>query len=568
MSERTAIVTLAIGDDFAERWHQVCEANWRAYADRHGYDVICIENPLDDSQRAQDRSPSWQKLLVPGQPFASDYDRLVWVDADVVFGEKAPAITDGVPIDRVGAVDERVGLTADLEWIVYHGPAEVYYRDFGLPHEFDQIVQAGVMVLSPEHHRELFQHVYDAYEDQEGLFYEMRPLSWELLNADLVTWLDPRFNELWFAYRAAHKRVLAGYGLHPHATELAAEALKTTYFVHFAGEGDLMPFTLGERRPPAPRRPEPVPPTQTPVALFLNRGPETTLRALDAVRQARPGRLLAIANAPRPDVEGEAELCEKTRALLDTIDWPCEVSTNFAAEHLAQTERIESGIDWAFEQAEEVILLEDDCVAHPSFFRYCDELLERYRAREEVMWISGTNFQFDAPASDDSYYFSNYPQSWGWASWRRAWQHYDGALTAWPELRDRGWLEERIDDPSSVAYWSYVFETHHDANDAWDLAWLFSCWVRQGLGATPNVNLISNVGFRDDAAHARPELRGLFADLPTEPMEFPLRHPDELRPNEAADRYTDRLKYGGNISQMFAHLRRIRRFARPVGTAA
>jgi hypothetical protein len=557
MSRRSAIVTLAIGDEFSDRWHRLCEENWREYADRHGYDVICVEEPLDDSQRARDRSPSWQKLLLLGQPFASEYERIVWVDCDVVFGAEAPAITDGVPLEKVGAVDEAGSLPIEFKRMLYGKPFADYYRDYGFDGSLEHVVQAGVMVTSPAHHRELFEHVYEAYEDKPGMFYEMRPLSWELLQRNLAHWIDPRFNMLWILYRAVHDPVLLEYHRwHPRVPGLARKALSEVFALHFAGEAGNMDFALN---PPERRRTEPTPPVRTPVALFLYRRPDTSAEVLDAVRAARPSRLLVVANAPREDVEGETELCAQTRALIERIDWDCEVSTEFAAEHLPQSARIESGLDWVFGQCEEAIILEDDCVPDPTFFPFCDELLELYRDDERVMSISGNNFQFLDPASEDSYYFSRYPHSWGWATWRRAWNHHDSAMTAWPELRDGGWLEQFFDDQGEIAYWMHTMETSYRDHDAWDRAWLLACWVRGGMHAIPNVNLVTNVGFRHDATHTTPVQGQLLANLPTEPMAFPLRHPAEVERNEEADLYTDRLLYGGNVHRMLGRVRRMRR---------
>ena len=114
MNERVALVTLTIGGDYAERWRRWCEPGWRAYADRHGYDVICIDEPLDGGERAATRSPAWQKCLILERPFAASYDRIVWVDADVVINPAAPDITAGVPRERVGAVDEYATPTPEL----------------------------------------------------------------------------------------------------------------------------------------------------------------------------------------------------------------------------------------------------------------------------------------------------------------------------------------------------------------------------------------------------------------------------------------------------------------------
>jgi hypothetical protein len=555
VSGRRAIVTLAIGAEFSNRWHRHCEPNWRQYAERHGYELICIEEPLDDSPRARARNPAWQKLLIPGLPWAADYERLVWIDADVLFGPDAPDIAEGVPLERIGAVDEMAELDPDIERMLYQRPRSQYYRDCGIEADLDSIVQSGTMVLSPAHHREVFEHVYRTYEERYGTFYEMRPLSYELLTADLVSWIDPRFNRLWIVYRARHDPALLEPKRHPRSRLLARQALSESYCLHFAGEAGAMDHFL-EPEPTATRRREPA---RTPVVLFMYERPDTTARVLDAVREARPERLLAVANAPDPGVAGQEEKCAATRALLERVDWDCEVETNFAERHLSQTERIESGIDWALERHETAIVLEDDCVPDPSFFGFCDEMLERYRDEPRVMTISGDNFQFDRRATDDSYYFSRYPATWGWATWRRAWALNDPEMKAWPELRDRGWLDEIFNEPDSVAYWSHVLESNFRDRDAWDHAWLLSCWIQGGLHAIPNVNLVSNIGFREDATHTSPKLGLLLSDLPTEPMEFPLAHPPAIHADENADRYTDRLLHGGSIGRMFGRIRRMRR---------
>src|SRR4051812_32506567 len=118
---------------------------------------------------------------------------------------------------------------------------------------------------------------------------------------------------------------------------------------------------------------------RTPVAILIFNRPETTERVFDEIRRARPSRLLVVANGPRSEVEGEAERCAAARAVTERIDWPCEVGREYSSANLGCKHRISSGVSWVFEQVEEAILLEDDCLPDPSFFPYCEELLDRYR---------------------------------------------------------------------------------------------------------------------------------------------------------------------------------------------
>jgi hypothetical protein len=399
--------------------------------------------------------------------------------------------------------------------------------------------------------------IYDRYEDPgPNLNYEMRPLSWELLDRDLVHWIDPRFNRIWDLYRAERYPFLIDHPRHPRAPEAVRRGLAELYGLHFAGAaGEMDELLAGSPAHRTVRGTGSGSPTRAPVVLLMFARPDTTARVMEAIREAEPRRLLLVGDGPRDDVPGEAERCEQTRALADRVDWDCEVSANFADRNMGQKERVDSGLSWAFEQEEEAIVLEDDTLPHPSFFRFCDELLERYRDEERVLSIGGTNFQFDGPASADSYYFSRYPHIWGWASWRRAWNLHDPEMARWPELRESGWLDRLIDAPHAAGYWSYLLDLTYRDRHTWDYAWLLSAWVNGGLHAVPNINLVSNLGFREDATHTPPSQGDFLGELPTRAISFPLVHPERIERNAAADDFSERALYSGVIDKLFDRLR-------------
>ena len=279
-----------------------------------------------------------------------------------------------------------------------------------------------------------------------------------------------------------------------------------------------------------------------PVALFIFNRPDLTRQVFARIREARPERLLIIADGPRNDRPGESELCAAARTTVETIDWDCDVERNFSDINLGCRKRVSSGLDWVFSQREEAIILEDDCLPDGSFFRYCAELLERYRRDERVVSISGDNFQGGHRWTDADYYFSRHPHVWGWASWRRVWQHYDVRMKSWPEDRDRGWLNEVFADPRMARYWSETFEAVYRGEiDTWDHQWTYNCWRMNGFAALPEVNLISNIGFGRDATHTRRQSR--FSAMATSPLSFPLRHPDKVARLAEADEFTERQNY-------------------------
>jgi hypothetical protein len=230
--------------------------------------------------------------------------------------------------------------------------------------------------------------------------------------------------------------------------------------------------------------------------------PHLTAQVYERVRAAKPKKLLVVAEGPRRTHQEDARLCEATRKIVTAPDWPCELLTNFADENLGCRRRLSSGLDWVFQHCPEAIVLEDDCVPCRSFFSFCSLMLERYRDDARIMHVSGDNFQGGIRRGRGSYYFSRYSHSWGWASWRRAWRHYDVGLAAWPTALKEGWLESILDDPAEREYWTNIFSRLHRGEiDTWDYQWLFACWCQNGLSILPNENLVTNIGAGPDATH-------------------------------------------------------------------
>ncbi|WP_255427214.1 methyltransferase domain-containing protein [Sphaerospermopsis sp. LEGE 00249] len=285
----------------------------------------------------------------------------------------------------------------------------------------------------------------------------------------------------------------------------------------------------------------------TPVGFLIFNRPETTARVFEAIRQAKPPKLLVVADGPRAEKLGEAEKCAATRAIINQIDWECEVLTNYSNVNLGCRKRVSSGLDWIFEQVEEAIILEDDCLPHPTFFRYCQELLEKYRDDQRVMMISGDNFQFGRKRTEDSYYFSRYGHVWGWASWRRAWTKYDDSMAIWPRLKNNGWLSKVLGNEQAVSYWTQIFQAVYDGFNTWDYIWLFTLWANNGLTILPHVNLVSNIGF-GSGTHTTMSNSPL-ANMSVEAMTFPLQHPLVINRNSEADNFTEQVQFSGTISQ-------------------
>ncbi len=279
--------------------------------------------------------------------------------------------------------------------------------------------------------------------------------------------------------------------------------------------------------------------TTSPVLFLVFNRPDTTERVFEAIRRAKPPRLYVAADGPRTTRENEASLCEATRQIATKVDWPCEVHTLFRTENLGCKVAVSSAIDWFFDHEPEGMILEDDCLPEPSFFPYCDELLAKYRDDERVGMISGDNFISRQWQPEESYYFSKINHIWGWASWRRAWAHYDVNVSNWPTHNAQKLLRKVFPRcKQSQRYWQDQFDKVHLGEiDTWDYQWTLTCFAKAYLSCMPKVNLITNIGFGANATHTT-SAESKLANLATAELALPLVHPLTIQANTEADQWT------------------------------
>ena len=282
---------------------------------------------------------------------------------------------------------------------------------------------------------------------------------------------------------------------------------------------------------------------KTPIVFIIFKRPEETQTVFEAIRQAKPPKLLVIADGPRPSKIGEDQASATTRAIIDRVDWDCEVLKNYSDVNLGCMRRVSSGLDWVFNIVEEAIIIEDDCLPHPTFFRFAEELLERYRNDQRIMSISGQNVQFGRKRTDYSYYFSRYNHCWTWASWRRAWQYYDLEMKLWPEIRDGNFLEDVLGDSHAAKVWTKTFQLCYEGKiDSWAFRWTLASFIQNGMNILANVNLVSNIG-HGVAGTNTGDVDSPYNNMPAEALKFPLKHPPFAIRDTQADKFTENTLY-------------------------
>lgn len=266
-----------------------------------------------------------------------------------------------------------------------------------------------------------------------------------------------------------------------------------------------------------------------PVVLILYNRLNETLLTLAKIRAYRPKVLYLIADGPKD--ESDNLVCQAVRDHL-TIDWPCQFVKIFSNKNLGLRRRVVTGLTEVFKHEKWAIILEDDCLADLSFFHYASILLKKYASNEKIFSIAGfnglPNFKINS-----SYTFSRYVESWGWATWSRAWKKYDDNFKGWESLKLTSWLKTYLGSSILASYWTTVFDlTSHEKLRSWAYRWEYSAWRSRGLTIVPKYNLIDNIGFGLKATNTKRKIWVPSAKS----LDFPLIHPKHVKINEKRDR--------------------------------
>lgn len=232
---------------------------------------------------------------------------------------------------------------------------------------------------------------------------------------------------------------------------------------------------------------------------------DTTKQVFEAIKKAKPPRLYIAADGARDANEGEEVKVQSVREyILSNINWDCEVKTLFRDANEGCKLAVSGAIDWFFDNEEMGIILEDDCLPTQSFFWFCEELLEKYKDDTRVGQVSGFNPLNSFNSLDDSYLFSKFGPIWGWASWRRAWSHYDVKIEQWPKVKSDGIIDLMTDSKKETLWRTKLFDNiYAEKIDTWDYQWSFSKLINSELSIVPSRNLIQNIGFGDESTHTK-----------------------------------------------------------------
>lgn len=297
-------------------------------------------------------------------------------------------------------------------------------------------------------------------------------------------------------------------------------------------------------------------PLNTAVLFLVFNRPHVTAQVFKVIRQVKPPRLYVSADGPRADRVGETERCAKVREIATAVDWPCEVKTLFREKNLGCKSAVSDAITWFFEQEEQGIILEDDCLPSQSFFWFCEEMLERYKTDERIFIVSGYNKQGSWRRDKADYFFSYFGGIWGWASWRRAWKFYDGEMTSLESMCENNAFTKRMGRKLGPLRQKQMIlaKKNNQAGvfNSWAYPWALSRLANNGLACVTSISLVQNIGFGEGATHTDSQNKDAVIE---QEISFPLRDNNKLIP----DLHYDLLFIGnaGFLRRLYRQIQRL-----------
>lgn len=279
-----------------------------------------------------------------------------------------------------------------------------------------------------------------------------------------------------------------------------------------------------------------------PVLLIFFSRPDKFLKVFNQVKKARPSKLFLYQDGPRNGREDDVINIKKCREIVETVDWECEVYTNYQTINIGCDPSEYNAIKWFFSHINKGIILEDDDVPSSSFFNFCKQLLDKYEFDNRIHMICGMNNLGEFDFNRNSYFFSKFGSIWGWATWKRCVDSWDEKYKYLNDICELKKMKEFLDDDK---YYRKVVEisTNHKNTNRAHYESINGCsqYINNRLNIIPTKNMISNIGIGEDTTHSTNNIKKLpysiqkIFNMDTYEIDFPLIHPNEVEINSKFD---------------------------------
>lgn len=279
---------------------------------------------------------------------------------------------------------------------------------------------------------------------------------------------------------------------------------------------------------------------KTPILYLVFNRLDSVKKTFPEIAKQKPKHLYIAADAPRNSRE-KKNTDSVRKYILDNIDWKCEVKTLFREKNLGCKYAVTGAIDWFFENVEQGIILEDDILPDKSFFRFSQEMLEKYKDDERIMSITGQNMLGEINFSNNSYIFSKFFFCWGWATWRISWKKMDLEMELYKKYNNKRIRHILPGVIERLLYKKRFSDNILGKINSWATSFFFTHLHYDSYCIVPKKNLIENIGFIDNSTHSK----GNFWDkkilqINRLNMEFPLKHPSN---KTLSNKFNEKLIY-------------------------
>ena len=276
-----------------------------------------------------------------------------------------------------------------------------------------------------------------------------------------------------------------------------------------------------------------------PVVLFLFKRKESSIKIVEQIAKIKPCKLYLLADYGRTPQENS--LADECRIAVESaVTWPCEVIKDYATENRGVYQNIGEGARRVLQKEECAIFLEDDNLPEVTFFRYCAEMLEKYRSDPRVLWVCGTNYcgQYN-PQDGESYKFTQHMLPCGWASWSEKFlKYYDGSMSSLKTIEDIKSLRKKFET-------GRLYRMYRDCwleekarlkegkqPQSWDYQMCLALRKNNLLGIVPMNNQIKNIGVDDFSIHGGTSMGNImtqrYCGMNSYPLLFPLVGPKQV----------------------------------------
>lgn len=272
----------------------------------------------------------------------------------------------------------------------------------------------------------------------------------------------------------------------------------------------------------------------TSLILFTHKRPYHTKQILDSINNIIFKNIYIVSDGWRNKLEKKLVL--KVRSIINKNKFSCRNIKFFLDKNIGIRNIFQIGLDWAFKYEDRVIILEDDTKPNQFFFRFCDQLLIKYKNKKKISMICGTNFKSSLTANNkNSYFFSKYSFIWGWATWKDRWELYDNKLEKWDNYKKSISFKKYFRKKNEAKFWkkNLDFLRNNIDKGSWDFPLTFSNFYHKKLSIVPKNNLVTNIGY-DAPSGINPKKN---SNLNYENLKFPLKHPIKIKTLNVYDNY-------------------------------